>query len=273
MCRNVTTLGIEAFAANNAVIEKLNLSITKISDQALVALSACTALEFLCINSGRPDVRITDAGCSALRTLTRLTELDLDCLWDISDAGIVAIAPTCTALKSINLRLCRQVGDEAVQALAAGCPNLADVNLGGWRPLSDAGVQALGTIPVLQRLTLAGCREITDLGIIALTACKELEYLDLMNVKLVTDTSIVALADSCTSLERILLWGAAEITDRTPLAFVGHTVLGYLSMVNCPLVTLPAIDALRASLGPDVVRMGEDGEWPVMIESDDETDY
>ena len=95
----------------------------------------------------------------------RLTSIDLRRCYNITDAGVSALARGCPQLTSINLRCCYKMTDAGVSALAQGCPQLTSINLSGCRKMTDAGLSALARgCPQLTSINLGYCYNITSAG-------------------------------------------------------------------------------------------------------------
>ena len=93
-------------------------------DQALIEWAKNHEQEIRC---NRDDKQITDAGAIALAKCPFLTEIRL-ANTQITDAGVEALANSCTNLTLICLNGCTQVTDEGVQALAR-CKYLQKIEL------------------------------------------------------------------------------------------------------------------------------------------------
>lgn len=60
-----------------------------------------------------------------MQSCSQLQSLDLGgCKFEVTDAGLQAIAQHCASLRSINLRFCEQVTDVGVEAVQRACVNV-----------------------------------------------------------------------------------------------------------------------------------------------------
>jgi F-box/leucine-rich repeat protein 2/20 len=67
--------------------------------------------------------------------------LDIGDCYEITDAGIRALASGCTQLQSLNIGDCYEITDEGIRAVASGCPQLRSLDIGDCDNIfvTDAG--------------------------------------------------------------------------------------------------------------------------------------
>ncbi|MBY0372590.1 MAG: hypothetical protein K2Q23_01270 [Bryobacteraceae bacterium] len=150
--------------------DSVDLRARWITDADLPALARQPGLKRLDLSM----TRITDQGLLQLKPLTGLEDLNLRYAELITDEGMSAVKGW-KALRQIDLRATK-VTDTTMGYLGA-LPTLESVDV-GFAQISDNGIELLTTLPRLKRLTLGG-NKLTDTGLQALRLMPTLEYLDL----------------------------------------------------------------------------------------------
>jgi Leucine-rich repeat (LRR) protein len=178
----ITDQGVSALKNWKQII-RLNLQGTKITDSALLQLSALTSLEALNIGS----VQVTDAGIEALASLVHLKELTLGGN-KLTDAGLQPLRqmPGLTFLDLGGVQR-TDSGPWSVSFGQSGLEAIATLRSLRRLRLSDTGINARG-IEVLKRLPLESldlhdCNELKDDAIPILARIRTLHFLDLSGTK------------------------------------------------------------------------------------------
>ena len=101
-----------------------------------------------------------------------IVTLSLNCLFQITEHGLVSIAKQCKQLRKLNVSRCYGVTDRGVTALVQGCPLLTELDIGWCYKVSD---QSLRLIPLhcshFESIRIKGCC-VSDRTLRALYAAK-----------------------------------------------------------------------------------------------------
>lgn len=101
-----------------------------------------------------------------------IVTLSLNCLFQITEHGLVSIAKQCKQLRKLNVSRCYGVTDRGVAALVQGCPLLTELDIGWCYKVSD---QSLKLIPLhcshFESIRIKGCC-VSDRTLRALYAAK-----------------------------------------------------------------------------------------------------
>ena len=126
-----------------------------------------------------------------------LQELAVSRCAQVTDAGIAAIANSCTQLR--DFRFSCAISDATAFALARNGSNLKSLLLLQYAELSDVGLTALAEgCSHLQTLDVVECELITDQGLLAIAQrCRRLVTLVLERLPLVTQAGMQTIRDSC----------------------------------------------------------------------------
>ncbi len=166
-----------------------------------------------------------------------LHTVNVECSFDITGAGVAALARGCPRLREVSLSDSEDVDDRGLIALSEHCPGVVVLRLGCCR-ISNGGIEAVARgCPALESLFLDGC-QVSDAGIVALGAhCKRLTVLDLQSTK-VTDVGIAALTASCPQLQRLTLVKCEAPTDVSVMcAALRGSRIEFLGLTGCPRVS------------------------------------
>jgi Leucine-rich repeat (LRR) protein len=196
-----------------AGLKRIDLSMTRISDQGLLQLKGLTGIEELNLRFAE---LITDEGMSAVKTWKQLKRIDLRAT-KITDTtlGYLGGLPN---LESVDVGFA-QVTDNGIELLTT-LPKLKHLMMGGNK-LTDTGLQALRLMPTLESLDISGPQR-TDSGLwsVSLTAKGIGAIASLSNLKelRIGGTSITAagleeLRKGLPKLERLSLHRAKRIED------------------------------------------------------------
>jgi hypothetical protein len=192
---------------NARVISWLCVDITKL----MTITTVCPQLQSLNIGSC---YNITDAGIEALATgCPQLLSLNIGCCYNITDEGIKALATGCPQLQSLNIHG-YNITDAGIKALATGCTQSQSLNTGWFGKITDKGIRALANwLPQLQSLNTGWFGKITDKGITALvTGCPQLQSLNISWCDNITTEGIRALANGCPQLQSLDISDCRNIT-------------------------------------------------------------
>ena len=178
------------------MLTSLSLSLCKeISDRATELLAShCPGLEDLQLGgcSG-----ITNTSLRTLASLQRLRRLNLRSCWQVSDAGVMALASAGpgASLEDLNLQDCQRVSDLALRHVSQGLGSLTSLNLSFCANISDSGMKSLSKISSLRSLNLRSCDNISDIGVGYLAeGCVSLQSLDLSFCDRVTELSCLSVS-------------------------------------------------------------------------------
>ncbi|XP_027363527.1 F-box protein At3g58530 isoform X3 [Abrus precatorius] len=170
-------------------------------------------------------------------SLQSLESLNLNGCQKISDTGIEAITSCCPQLNTFSIYWNVRVTDTGIQHMVRNCKHIIDLNISGCKNISDRGVQLISEnypelkslnltsftdeayrkICLLTRLTfldLCGAQNLSDEGVSCISKCKNLVSLNLTWCVRVTDEGVISLAEGCTSLEFLSLFGIIGVTDK-----------------------------------------------------------
>ena len=211
------------------------------------AADTFSAVEELCVQSD--DVDWTIGGLTTLTlNLKKLSQLNLNQSFSLSDTALQVIADKLTALTALDLKGCTQVTDAGVKAVADNLTALTALDLAYCTQVTDAGVKAVADkLTALTALDLAGCTQVTDAGVEALA--DNLTALDLTLCMQVTDAGVKAVADNLTALTALALKGCTQVTDAGVKAVADNlTALTALNLAYCDKVTDAGVKAVADNL-------------------------
>jgi hypothetical protein len=162
---------------------------------------------------------LSDEGMRVLATAepewaASLVELDMGYCENVTDAGLVVLAPAMTSLRALVLTGCTRCGDGACKSVGHHCSRLERCELELLQRVTDVGVQAIVRgCPMLSELRVGGCHRLSSIS-----------------------TSLIA--DHCSrSMRRLGLGGIADLND-VSLEDVGKCVgLEWLELCACPKVS------------------------------------
>lgn len=216
--------GACAVAAKFPKLVRLDLRLTKVTDQGLAALAGHPELRSLSVEG----TKITDAGLPHLKTLPQLQYLHLGMEREgtnVTDAGLQSIGEL-TGLTWLDLGDTKITNDGL--ASLAGLTNLT------WLSLDDTAVtqEGFAHLTSLPALTELRCYEhIDDIGARHLAKIKSLKRIVAhLQVSEVGARELATLP----YIEELSLYGA-EVTDAAVEQFVGTTSLRAIILQDCPV--------------------------------------
>lgn len=199
--------------ATQAGLKRLDLSMTRITDQGLLQLKSLTGLEELNLHYAE---LITDEGMSAVKGWKRLRRIDLRAT-KITDTTLGYLG-TLATLESVDAGFA-QITDNGIELLTT-LPRLKQLTIGGNK-LTDTGMQALRLMPTLEYLDLSGPQRtdsglwsvsLTESGVAAVATLANLRELRIGGSN-VTAISLDQLRRGLPKLERLSLHRSKRITD------------------------------------------------------------
>ncbi|KAJ9184646.1 hypothetical protein P3X46_004350 [Hevea brasiliensis] len=195
-------------------LESLNLNgCQKISDKGIEAItSACPKLKVFSIYW---NVRVTDVGINHLvENGKHVVDLNLSGCKNISDKSLQLVADNYQDLESLNLTRCIKLTDGGLQQILVKCSSLQSLNLYALSTFTDKAYKKISNLAHLQFLDLCGAQNLSDDGLSCIAKCKNLVSLNLTWCVQVTDVGVIAIAEGCTSLEFLSLFGIVGVTDK-----------------------------------------------------------
>lgn len=181
--------------------------------------------------------KLNDENVQVVSQIKSLTSLDLD-FKKISDVAINAFS-TLDKLKILKLKY-TQISDDGVKILAQ-LPSLEFLDLRNCSRVSDIALQHLKLLS-LQKLYLNSC-SISDKGLKHLTCQSRLVELDLQNCERVSDNGLVSLS-MMTNLTVLSLRICKLITDQGILAISSLKKLSELDISVCENLTDKSLEYL-----------------------------
>ncbi|XP_004289192.1 PREDICTED: F-box protein SKIP2 [Fragaria vesca subsp. vesca] len=260
-CREITDLGMAAFAQNSKGLKKLSVGSCMFGAKAMNAvLEHCTALEELSVKRLR-GIHDASEKIGAGKTPTTLKSI---CLKEILNGQCFGpLIVSSKNLKTLKLFRCLGDWDRVLEMLGNGNRGLTEIHLERIQ-VTDLGLSAIakcsnleilhivkapecsnfGLICVaencklLRKLHIDGWRtnRIGDEGLIAVARdCPEIQELVLIGVN-PTSLSLAAIASNCKKLERLALCGSGTIGDDEFACIAAKCVaLKKLCIKGCPI--------------------------------------
>ncbi|KAG8646899.1 F-box protein At3g58530 isoform X3 [Manihot esculenta] len=195
-------------------LESLNLNgCQKISDKGIEAItSACPKLKVFSIYW---NVRVTDLGIKHLvKNCKHVVDLNLSGCKNISDESLQLVADNYQDLESLNLTRCIKLTDGGLQQILVKCSSIHSLNLYAISIFTDKAYKKISNLAHLQFLDLCGAQNLSDEGLSYIAKCKNLVSLNLTWCVQVTDVGVISIAEGCTSLEFLSLFGIVGVTDK-----------------------------------------------------------
>ncbi|XP_057500404.1 F-box protein At3g58530 [Actinidia eriantha] len=195
-------------------LESLNLNgCQKISDKGVEAIT--TVCPNLKVFSLYWNVRVTDIGIKHLvKKCKHIVDLNLSGCKNISDKSLEHIADNYPYLKCLNLTRCIKLTDGGLCNILLKCSSLYSLNLYALSSFTDEAYKKISSLPQLRFLDLCGAQNLTDQGLSCIAKCSNLVSLNLTWCVRVTDEGVIAVAQGCTSLEFLSLFGIIGVTDK-----------------------------------------------------------
>lgn len=175
--------------------------------------------------------RISDQGLRALKTAPNIEELNLYFAERITDEG-ASVVKNWKKLKKLNLRGTK-ITDSTLEFLA-GVPTLEWLDI-GWAEITDTGLEHLTALTNLKWLTFGG-NKLTDNSLQFLRTMPQLEYLDIGGQQR-TDSGLWSLTLSEAGMQSI-----ASVTELRELRMEGRAVTGRGLELLKPLAKLERLD-------------------------------
>ena len=227
-------------------LRRLDLSLTRLSDQGLRALKSAPAIEELNLYFAE---QITDEGASVVRNWKHLKKLNLHGT-KITDSTLEVLAGVPT-LEWLDIGSA-QITDTGLEHLSA-LTNLKWLAMGGNK-LTDASLQFLRQMPQLEYLDIGGQQRtdsglwsltLTDAGMQSIAAVTELRELR-MEGRGVTSRGLESLA-RLAKLERLNLQGCKRLRDDAASVLSSMKQLRVLDLKDSSL-SEQAVTKIRAAL-------------------------
>ncbi|KAI3760546.1 hypothetical protein L1987_50942 [Smallanthus sonchifolius] len=195
-------------------LEHLNLNgCQKISDYGIEAVTK--ASPSLKIFSIYWNVRVTDVGISHLvNNCKHIVDLNLSGCKGMSDKSLKMISESYQHLESLDITRCIKTTDGGLQQIMVKCSGLKSLNLYALSSFTDVAYKKLLLLVHLRFLDLCGAQNLSDEGLFSIAKCKNIRTLNLTWCVRVTDGGVIAIAQGCTSLEYLSLFGIVGVTDK-----------------------------------------------------------
>ncbi|XP_071737504.1 F-box protein At3g58530 [Rutidosis leptorrhynchoides] len=195
-------------------LEHLNLNgCQKISDKGIEAITGVSPS--LKIFSIYWNVRVTDVSISHLvKNCKHIVDLNLSGCKGISDKSLQMVSENYQHLESLDITRCIKITDGGLQHILVNCSGLKSLNLYALSSFTDRVYKKLSLLTHLIFLDLCGGQNISDEGLFSIAKCKNMRTLNLTWCVRVTDVGVIAIAQGCTSLEYLSLFGIVGVTDR-----------------------------------------------------------
>ncbi|XP_017255370.1 F-box protein At3g58530 [Daucus carota subsp. sativus] len=195
-------------------LEHLNLNgCQKITDKGVEAITdACPKLKSFSIYW---NVRVSDLSMTYLvKNCKNIVDLNLSGCKNISDKSLELIASNYQLLESLNLTRCVKLTDGGLQQILCKCCALRTLNLYADSSFTDVAYKKFSLLVGLRFLDLCGAQNLSDEGLSCVAKCKNLVSLNLTWCVRLTDAGVISVAQGCTSLEFLSLFGIVGVTDK-----------------------------------------------------------
>nr|KJB61935.1 hypothetical protein B456_009G392400 [Gossypium raimondii] len=195
-------------------LESLNLNgCQKISDKGIEAITSCCLK--LKVFSIYWNVRAADEGVKHLvKNCKYIVDLNFSGCKHLSDKSLQLVADNYPELESLNLTRCVKMTDSGLQQVFVKCSFLQSLNLYALSSFTDEAYKKISVLSHLKFLDLCGAQNLSDDGLSCIAKCKKLVSLNLTWCVRVTDVGVIDIAESCTSLEFLSLFGIVGVTDK-----------------------------------------------------------
>lgn len=166
--------------------------------------------------------QVADAVLIAVAKAPNLRHLSISYCQAVTDAGLSAVASSRPELLTLRIDECVKVSDVGITAVAGGCKSLRELSVRRCSKLTDASLALVAQRGCLQRLCINGVPGAGTATMRALaTNCKDcLEELDVSFCRGVSEVSLGLVADKCSRLHTLQLFGCSQITK---LFLHGHS--------------------------------------------------
>ncbi|KAJ4896137.1 F-box protein [Raphanus sativus] len=159
---------------------------------------ALSSLECLNLNGCQ---KISDSGIEAITS-------------SITDKGMELVAESYQDLESLNITRCVKITDDGLLQVLHKCSSLQTLNLYALSSFTDKAYKKISLLADLRFLDLCGAQNLSDEGLGHIAKCNKLESLNLTWCVRITDAGVITIANSCTSLEFLSLFGIVGVTDK-----------------------------------------------------------
>ncbi|KAJ0088609.1 hypothetical protein Patl1_32899 [Pistacia atlantica] len=133
---------------------------------------------------------------------------------NISDKSLQLVADNYQEIESLNLTRCVKLTDGGLQKILLKCSSLKSLNLYALSSFTDEAYNKISLLSHLRFLDLCGAQNLSDEGLACIAKCKNLVSLNLTWCVRITDVGVIVLAQGCTSLEFLSLFGIVGVTDK-----------------------------------------------------------
>lgn len=257
--KQVTDAGIVPFSKTCKNLRKLTLRCEDVSHAAITLLLASAPIRHLNLRCPM----LTDTSVKHLtRFCKNLRHLDLVCNSNMTDLTLVNLVQ-CTALRSLKLEMCSSFTEGALEMAVRSFANLKELRITKFLPVLPSNFSAF--ISVCSNLTSLSLELDDDYSLQAISAmCPRLQKLELqcgghigddqvknlpgvmntltvlhLDESAVTDEGVRHIANNCTTLTDLSLFGCAGVSDTALLYIAGGTLphLAKLDLNGCKHVT------------------------------------
>ncbi|XP_065637104.1 F-box protein At3g58530 isoform X2 [Quercus suber] len=132
----------------------------------------------------------------------------------ISDKSLRLVAENYPKLEFLNLTRCINLTDRGLQQILLKCSFLQSLNIYALSSFTDEAYRRMSLLIYLKFLDLCGAQNLSDDGLSCIAECVNLVSLNLTWCVRVTDEGVMAIAQGCTSLEFLSLFGIVGVTDK-----------------------------------------------------------
>ncbi|XP_010524781.1 PREDICTED: F-box protein At3g58530 isoform X3 [Tarenaya hassleriana] len=134
---------------------------------------------------------------------------------NLTDKSMQLVAETYQELVSLNLTRCVKITDDGLLQVLLKCSSLLSLNLYALSSFTDKVYRNISLLANLRFLDLCGAQNLSDEGLALIAKCDKLVSLNLTWCVRITDSGVIAIANSCTSLEFLSLFGIVGVTDKS----------------------------------------------------------
>ncbi|CAH2063667.1 unnamed protein product [Thlaspi arvense] len=172
---------------------------------------ALSSLECLNLNGCQ---KISDSGIEAITSICPKLKV-FSIYWNsLTDKSMQLVAESYQDLESLNITRCVKITDDGLLRVLQKCSSLQTLNLYALSSFTDKAYKKISLLADLRFLDLCGAQNLSDEGLGHIAKCKKLESLNLTWCVRITDAGVITIANSCTSLEFLSLFGIVGVTDR-----------------------------------------------------------
>lgn len=190
-----------AFSRNGLNLERISLFNCSISDTILTTIT---------------------------KNCSKLKEIQLHYISDITNIAIIAIKDYCESLEGIDIRYCESLTFDCMSTIAAMTSTLVHIYLEDNDFVTDESLSILANHrPNLESLSIGGCIHVSDTGLMAIAEkCPILTTLILESNDSISNEGVQSMLALCLKLRRLGLFHQG--IDNNTLASI---------VENCPLLT------------------------------------